>query len=262
MPCFEEAAEQTAVNLARECLYRFLAAALHDPGTAGWQPVQDIGNQDLARQAADLLRAEGTARPVPRGFGELAPSALDLKLLLVELLEPVRRLRTEYDRVFGLVPARECPPYETEYHPAAETFFRSQQLADIAGFYRAFGIEPADAVRERPDHLALELEFMAFVLLKKRLALAANGPEGSERAAVCDEAERSFFREHLAWWVPAFATGLRRKAGTGFYAEVGRALAAWVPVERGLLGLPAAPLPVQAALIERPEEQAACAGCS
>ena len=125
------------------------------------------------------------------------------------------RLRAEYDRVFGLVVPKECPPYETEYHPTQETFVRSQQMADIAGFYRAFGIEPAQSSPERPDHLALELEFMAFLLTKKRLALAAVelDPEAAEQVSICDRAQRDFFRDHLAWWVPSFAAGLRRKAG-------------------------------------------------
>jgi TorA maturation chaperone TorD len=104
---------------------------------------------------------------------------------------------------------------------------------------------------------------MAFLLMKKRLALAdAEEAEQAERAAVCDEAHRAFFREHLAWWLPAFATGLRRKAGRGPYLEVGRLLAAFMPLERQRLDVPPPRLPVQVNLIERPEEQPGCAGCT
>jgi TorA maturation chaperone TorD len=136
-------------------------------------------------------------------------------------------------------------------------------MADIAGFYRAFGLEPSHAWPARPDHVALELEFMAFVLLKKRLALVGEegNPEKDEQASICEAAARSFFRDHLAWWLPSFATGLRRKEGHGFYAELGRVLAAFLPVERGRFDVPAPRLPVQVSLEPRPEEEAGCAAC-
>jgi TorA maturation chaperone TorD len=263
MTSTERTAEAEASDLARECLYRFLAAALRDPYANGWQ-VLDEESQVLAREAADLLRAEASTRSMQLGFGERLPQQLDLRPLLEELRKPLAELRAEYDRVFGLVVARECPPYETEYQPSSETFFRTQQLADIAGFYRAFGLEPSRTEPERVDHLAVELEFMAFVLLKKRLALAqgTRDPNRADHADVCDQVERLFLRDHLAWWVPSFATGLRRKAGDGLYAALGSFLAAFLPTERDCFQIDAPRLPLEPALIERPEEQTGCATCS
>jgi TorA maturation chaperone TorD len=264
MPSNDPAPETLAVDLARECLYRFLAWAVSDPRDERWQLLFDFDNQQLARDATDLLCGEAGAGDPILGFGELPPEQLDVRPLLLELLGPPHALRAEYDRVFGLVPARECPPYETEYHATAEPFFRAQQLADVAGFYRAFGLDAARATPERPDHLALELEFMAFVLLKKRLALTSATPDAcrAEQVGVCDEVQRDFFREHLAWWVPSFATGLRLKAGGGLYAAVARVLASFLPAERARLGVPAPRLPLSPRLIERPEEESGCAGCA
>jgi TorA maturation chaperone TorD len=262
MPTTGPAAE-AAIDLARECLYRFLAAALTDPAD-GWGLLRDPDSEQVASFAAEVLREEAACEPVALGFGELPPAALDLAPLLAELGRPLDELVAEYDRVFGLVPSRECPPYETEYHATAEPFFRAQQLADVAGFYRAFGLEPSRSCPERPDHLALELEFMAFLLMKKRLAAgAAEGDNGGgDRAQVCADAETTFFRDHLAWWVPSFATGLRRKAGDGIYAALGRVLAAFMPTERLRSGVAAPRLPLRPAPIEPPEEQAGCAACS
>jgi TorA maturation chaperone TorD len=259
MPLSESMTEN-AVDLARECLYRFLAAALGDPQSVSGGLLFDPACQRQARAAADLLRTEALAQSAPLGFGELPPERLTLGPLL-ETLPPRRdELTAEYDRIFGLVVSRECPPYETEYHPSTEPFFRSQQLADIAGFYRAFGIEPTADLPERPDHISLELEFLSLVLLKQRLA-ALDGPGADERVAVCTEAGRTFLRDHLIWWISAFATGLRRKGAGGFYAAVSEVLAAFVAAERIRFHLPAPRLPVQATLIERPEEQAGCTGC-
>jgi TorA maturation chaperone TorD len=257
------AASDPAIDLAREALYRFLAAALSDPHGGRWLPVLDPESQRLAHEAARLLREEAGAAPGRLGLGELPPEALTLTPLCVELDQPPEALRAEHLRVFGLVPTKECPPHETEYHPTEEPFFRAQQMADVAGFYRAFGIEPAHVRPERPDHLALELEFMAVLLMKKRLALAGAAEDAgmAEGATVCDEAQHSFFRDHLAWWVPAFATGLRRRAGGGFYAALGQVLAALIPVERHRLGVDTPSVPARPSSTEGPEEPAGCAGC-
>jgi TorA maturation chaperone TorD len=257
-------AADPALDLARECVYRLLAVALADPAADSWGLLFDASDRRLAAEAAGLLREEAAAAPVALGFGELPADDLDLAPVLAGLSRSRAGLAAEYDRVFGLVPSRECLPYETEYHATAEPFFRAQQLADVAGFYRAFGLEPSRGRPERPDHLSLELEFLAFLLLKKRLAASAAPADndGAGRAQVCAEAEAAFFRDHLAWWVPSFATGLRRKAAGGFYEAVGRVLAALMPVERGRYGVPPPRLPLQAVPVEAPEEQAGCAGCS
>jgi TorA maturation chaperone TorD len=253
--------DELADHMARECLYRFLAALLADPRSCRWALVPDRHNQQLARNAADLLRSEAIG-PI-LGFGELPVDDLDLVPLERELEQSKEEWVEEYDRVFGIVHARECPPYETEYHENAEPFFRSQQLADIAGFYRAFGLTTARAVPERPDHVSLELEFMALLSMNKRLALEAESGDRSSLEAidVCEQAERAFLRDHLAWWLPSFCTGLRRKAGDGLYAAAGRILAAWLPIERQRLGVRAGRLSLVPKMIEPPDAQMGCIGC-
>ena len=74
---------------------------------------------------------------------------------------------------------------------------------------------------------------MAFLLMKGREALASvEDPDADERAEICDRAQRDFFRDHLAWWVPTFAAGLRRKAGGGYHDALAGALAAWARFRR------------------------------
>jgi TorA maturation chaperone TorD len=252
------------IDLARECVYRFLSAASSDPYRPGWDRVLDPASQALAIQAADVLREAFLRESRNLTFGELAPENLDLATLIAELGRPVDQVRGDYDRVFGLVVPKECPPYETEYHPPAQAFLRSQQMADIAGFYRAFGLTTPSAAPERPDHLVLELEFMAVLLTKMRLAQerAETSPEAREQTEICARAQRGFLRDHLCWWVPAFASGLRRKACCGYLHELGIVLAALIPVERHLLAVEA-PLraPAQPELIERPEGESGCETC-
>jgi TorA maturation chaperone TorD len=254
---------EAAVDLAREALYRYLAMALSDPTSQTVTFLTDPLVCQLTSQAAELLRHEAAQTPYKLGPGELPPERLDLEPLLAELPEWSQQAVESFGSVFGLVCNRECPPYETEYQSSKESFFRAQQLADIAGFYRAFGIEPANSQPERPDCLSLELEFMAFLLMKKLLAdNTFNGDESpQEHARICARAERTFFQEHLYWWAVSFAQGLRRKSPEGWYVRVAELLAAFLPFERARLDVPPVRLPLQPAFIERPEEQAGCAEC-
>lgn len=245
-------------DLACELLYRFFAATFSDPRSAVRGAVIDAHSQEVVIEAADFLRSMHAGCGPCLGFGELPADELDLRPVMrhIQLGDAGD---AEYVRVFGLVSCRECPPYETEYDPLEDTFFRSQQMADIAGFYRAFGLVPSAELSERPDHLALELEFNALVLAKKRLALeAAKNSHSPERAAICQEAREKFVREHFGWWTPSFSVALRKKAGAGIYDDLGRALGAFVAIERRRLGIPPQLGRVRPCPAERPEEPDGC----
>lgn len=261
----EEASVEFARDLACETLYRFLAASLSDPMSAEWQVLAEGASQAAARASQYLLSQEFDQTSIPLGFGELPLEDLDLRPLLNELPVEEYRAVIEHGRVFGLAGTRECSAYETEYHPNEEVFFRSQQMADIAGFYRAFGLNVSPARHERVDHIALELEFAAFLLMKKRLARSRqSGAQDGELPAIVQEARRNFLRDHLSWWAPSFTVAMRRKSAGGFYAAVGALLAALLPIERHRLGIVAPRMPLEARSAEpEPQEQSSsCEGCA
>jgi hypothetical protein len=118
-------------------------------------------------------------------------------------------------------------------------------MADIAGFYCAFGLTPNRAAPERVDCIALEIEFTAIVLERWRAALGSN-----ERAGVCEDALRAFETDHLCWWAPTFgrllekrATDLagndapEKEAGLFRLAGVAKLLCGWLAAERTALGI-------------------------
>lgn len=113
----------------------------------------------------------------------------------------VPSLQTQHRQVFGLTGSL-C--YESEYGLPHE-FRQSQELADIAGFYRAFGFKSGGRFHERPDHLAVELEFMYVLCLKEAYALSTCR---LEEAQICVDAQRNFLNDHLATWIGLFAQAL------------------------------------------------------
>jgi len=146
-------------------------------------------------------------------------------------------LQAHHREVFGLAGSL-C--YETEFGLPHE-FRQSQELADIAGFYRAFGFRVGAAVRERPDHLATELEFMYLLALKE--AYAAENLTG-EQVEVCVTAQRRFLEDHLGRWIGPFRRALERLArerlgGDGVdspYLRLARLAEAFVLAEAERLG--------------------------
>ncbi len=115
----------------------------------------------------------------------------------------------------------EVPPYETS-HMAPSMAGHLGEMADIAGFYKAFGVE---AQGERPDHLLPELEFLTFLCFKYAEAVEA----GQEEAAqTCEEAMASFLEDHLGTWLGAFSGKLAAERPGHPYLPVVGALQAFV----------------------------------
>ncbi|MEZ5098382.1 MAG: molecular chaperone TorD family protein [Thermoleophilia bacterium] len=151
---------------------------------------------DGASVAALRLHAEGLAA---------APDVADwLRELCAELAQlladeaVVAALPACHQLVFGGRVA--VSPYESSYE--ADPFRSSRQVADVAGFYRAFGADATGAAAERPDHVGCELEFLSFLVLRR---LEAGERGDAEAAAVCCEAEDAFLREHVGRVLPLIA---------------------------------------------------------
>jgi len=137
----------------------------------------------------------------------------------------------EYTRLFGVGLA--ATPYETEYDPLASAR-KGHRLADLLGFYEAFGVRIADHRKEFPDHVAAELEFMALLFLKAAHA----GAEAMEEAlSVSEEAAVKFMADHLGAWGGIFADRVERATGEGFYRFAARLLRGFLLAECRLLGV-------------------------
>lgn len=105
-------------------------------------------------------------------------------------------LAAEHNHLFEH--SKVCSPYETEYEP--DPFAKARQLADIAGFYAAFGMSVSSLRPTMQDFLGTELEFMAYLGRKEAYATARNW---RHRRQLTLEAERAFLHDHLGRWEKA-----------------------------------------------------------
>jgi DMSO reductase family type II enzyme chaperone len=195
----------TDTAIRRAQIYRFLADAFLYP-TENWL-------EDLPL-LGDILRELNISESLDSGFWSLELPAL----------------QAEHRRVFGLT-GSQC--YETELGLPHE-FRQSQEMADIAGFYRAFGFNIGGKVRERPDHVSAELEFMHILALKEAYA-AENGV--AAHVEICVDAQCKFLREHLGQWISLFAESLARSAEEVPYLSLARFAAAFVEADAKRFGV-------------------------
>lgn len=248
----------SALLLARRACYRLVSLALADPRSGTFEELADPASRPLVTQAAEILRDEDAALARPLALGERPLADLDPAAIFSRLPSSAEKLNELYEANFGLLGGSKCPPYETEYVPSKFTFQRSNLLADIAGFYNAFGLQTSSSSPDRPDHVALECEFVAQLLQLQFQASEGSGPESTAQAEICQDAIHRFLKEHFAWWLPAFAKLLARQDPGGFYEAVAHFLAALVAAERALAGIEPPHHAAEPSTIESPDE---CSGC-
>ena len=185
---------------------------------------QAFAYPDAGRVAA-LQETARAAEPILAGtpLGELASWASDATQAE---LEPV------YAHVLSLSSSPDCPSYETGYIDS-DVNRQVARMADISGFYRAFGVD-ATVQGFRHDDISVELEFMSF-LCKKQVYAAEH--RGAPRVAQVARAQRLFLSEHLSCWAGELGRRLSGlPAASGFYARLGEALTEWVAADCAITG--------------------------
>jgi DMSO reductase family type II enzyme chaperone len=202
----ETQTSKAEVALRRAKVYGFLSFAFLYP-TENW--TEDVSY--VLEAAQDLVDTDEG----------IALDAMDLK-----------QLQSEYLRTIGI-----SGPllYETEYGLDG-SFRQSHELADINGFYGAFGFNIGGPVRERPDHLSAELEFMHVLALKEWQAAIP------EQVEICVDAQKNFLEDHLGCWIEAFAIRVAFEAKDSLYSQLARFAVAFVKEEARRPGAEPEPL--------------------
>ncbi|MBF0539665.1 MAG: molecular chaperone TorD family protein, partial [Nitrospirae bacterium] len=110
------------------------------------------------------------------------------------------------------------------------------ELADIAGFYKAFDLSVNQSLdgREVVDHISVELEFMALLSWKALYAVEMSAKEHEE---IVLDAKRKFLKDHLARWGFFYCRQMESLDGGGLYKGLGRIVEAVLTFECEKYGL-------------------------
>lgn len=129
-------------------------------------------------------------------------------------------LEADYARVFlgaGISAGQAAFPYESVYTSPKKIIMQDAR-DQVMHFYFKKGVAQSEITKDfLEDHIALELEFMAYLCNQAQKTIQKRDWEGyakniSEQAA--------FLKKHLLNWVPAFCQDVKKYAQTDFYKSV------------------------------------------
>lgn len=259
-PCTQDFHEKRDSILYRSTLYRALALAFHPPTRDIFELLTSDINRTFILQGACFLDAELKEHPLgdPEPFQENRSVELDqsakawmatfCKLGLDSLLDA-------HGHLFGHTARGTVTPYETEYGQQG-LFQQPQQLANLTGFYRAFGLKVRQEERERPDHIACQLEFLEFLGQKQVYAMDQRDNSMLEES---QRATRLFLKDHLGRFGRAFGYRLSKADPGRFLGMAGDFLFDFLTLECRRLEIEAGPTTLP---LRSPEEDNVPMACS
>ena len=255
------------VALSRSVLYSAVAAALGKPAKDSLERVYGETASAVLLDAARFVDGlDGEMSPNPAAESTSAAPGATVAPIVPTVLTMTRAVRQatleeleeSYQRLFGHTARGKVPPYETEYG-RQEIFRQSQELADINGFYNAFGLTLVRSEFERSDHVSAECEFLSFLTSKEAQTLTAGDRESWEQAR---SAGKLFLKEHLGCFGRAFARSLMKEAAHPFYRAAGTLCFDFLTADCRYLGVPPGAEFIQLRSTKEADVPMACSSCS
>lgn len=164
--------------------------------------VDPCGDEEIAGILAEI-------RAFSKTLGEREPE--DARLAL----------EADFNRLFVGPGKLLAPPWESYYASVRDGegrgFLRGRTERSIADFYRENGFAlPADS-DVFPDHIGVELEFLALLAAQEA---QAHQDGAAEEVARLQEVELLFRERHVRTWVGDFARDVATGASTPFYRSL------------------------------------------
>ncbi len=195
-----ETSAGTAARTARERsgLYGFLAEVFRaEPSPDLLRKIQDERFAVVLAAAGAHLGAELARRPEETLLEDLA---------------------VEYTRLF-LGPGRHVRPYAATYLGGPGASLCGPPAVWARGFMERAGFALGPGHRDLPDHVSVELEFMARMTAREADAVETGD---AAAAAQCRRIQKEFLETHLGRWLPRFCGHAAEQAEMSFYRELAR----------------------------------------
>jgi len=137
----------------------------------------------------------------------------------IEQIDDPGCLKIDYAKLFMGPYKLLAPPYGSVYLEG-ERLVMGKSTLDAQHRYREAGVDITEDFKEAPDHIAVELEFMHFLISNEIEAIAGQNIEGVVNSL---QRQRSFLEDHLGVWVSEFADNMENNAATMFYRNSAKA---------------------------------------
>lgn len=134
--------------------------------------------------------------------------------------EEAELLLKEYARLFIGPFALPTPPYASVYY--GEKLLNNEITDAVRRAYEKAGIHFEESSGDLPDHIAVETEFVRYLL--SRMDNGATSDEKEDWKAQYE----SFLNEHYKKWVPKFCLQVEQETNSVYYKTLFKLLAAFV----------------------------------
>lgn len=191
--------ERAVAEMRRAECYRFLAACFY-------QPTQDtLGKAEFFPALVDDLKI---VCPAAAPFAQQMHEAFSA--------QTEEELTVEYARLFVGPFALIAPPYGSVYIDGERTVMGPSTQATI-DFYESEGLAKHAEFSELPDHIAVELEFMYYLVYRQVEALD-KGDTG--RYQEYRQKEEDFFGRFIGKWALEFCKAISEGTSNQFYGAL------------------------------------------
>lgn len=198
------------------------------PSPARSQAYQALSQGLIYPDAAWLAGLTAWQSTLVQALASLGPDEQPLAAALAALPDEaalaVQRLQVEYTRLFiNAVPHVLAPPYASAY--SGEGWLMGLPAEKAIQAYRQAGLAFTPDDHTLPDHLAAELEFMAF-LCQEEMTAWANGD--AMAAELRHSQQQVFLSSQLLSWAPAWAQRAQEADRSGFYRALATLIVSWL----------------------------------
>lgn len=176
----------------------------------------------LCQPEEEVLCSDEVFDTLKRAFDIVDPDATPLVSRMQQAVSQgsVQALLVEYTKLF-------IGPFKTLVPPYASLYLGSDSLMSeetvwVVNCYRKSGLEfDVQELKDAPDHIAVETEFMYYLIHSELSELEAGKHE--ESLALWQN-QQEFFNQHYKKWVPQFCAKLATETGSDYYKALSECL--------------------------------------
>jgi TorA maturation chaperone TorD len=213
-PAEDKAQAFVSLAQARASGYAFLSAAFSQPPSS--EKIAVLRTEAFLDWAADIF-SEATLAPL-RKFTQAPEPVAEL----------VRHLRQQFMGLFKVPGGQYVAPYESVFRDTRDMarqpvngLLMGQAALDVQKWYRLAALDIAPDFKDLPDHIALELNYLA-TLCAKEQEFADAGDEAKLTRA--QEMERDFLAAHVVTWVGALGDKIKEKTPELYFRALAQML--------------------------------------
>lgn len=177
-------------------IYRFLAAFFYIP-------------------PKKMLLQERVFENLISALKQASPEATEFSIKMQEALldETEERMAVDYSKLFVGPFELQAPPYGSFYLEKGKRVMGDSTI-EVLKMYNDLGLSIDSDFKEMPDHIAVELEFMYYLIEKEVQALEEPNLNSAPHFI---EAQEFFLSKFLNRWVPPFCKRIKENTENEFY---------------------------------------------